>query len=55
MEDVPEPRKRRVLVALVQEFDLLFDDVFSLRAAVFVVVHSKPRSLMAVFCYGRES
>jgi hypothetical protein len=41
MKDVPEPRESSVLVALVEEPDLFFDNVFSLRACILVKVHYK--------------
>jgi len=41
MKDVPEPRESSFLVALVEEPDLFFDNVFSLRACILVKVHYK--------------
>jgi len=51
MEEVPKPRESSVLVAFVEELDLLPDDVFSLRTCVLVIVHHQPNCfLLLIFC-----
>lgn len=45
VEDVSEPGEGGVLVALVEELDLLPDDVLGLRARVLVEVHHEARGV----------